>query len=267
MAIRTIRMDEGTEYSGHCSAFTDYEDYVQYKHWFTQTKLYKKKFISDTVHCSWTEISFKTVFLIVWFISSFLFAHWTLMSMEGKETRQHQVLKDEPVGKSLSQDVKQTDSQSTPNQNDTEKSQSVFKPFVVREDEKQVSPKPQNAQNTQASVQQEGQNTPRQRIIALFPRPEPVGILIHPLFERELQTLFDQVYIDPLTEYILKYQGDKNRARYIERAKIERTNRCAEIEKKFLQRGKNCKHLAWLKRGYNFSCPEVVVRFGRNLSC
>jgi len=90
---------------------------------------------------------------------------------------------------------------------------------------------------------------------------------IHTFFQRELQTLLDQSFIDPLTHYILQYQGDKDRAWYVQLAKTERENRCAKIEQNFQRRPKKCKYLAWLKRGYNFSCPQVVVKFAQNISC
>ena len=90
---------------------------------------------------------------------------------------------------------------------------------------------------------------------------------IYPLFERELQSLLDQAFIDPFTQYILQYQEDKDRSWYVQQAKTEREKRCANIERRFQRRPKNCATLAWLKRGYNYSCPQVVVKFGEKISC
>ena len=84
-------------------------------------------------------------------------------------------------------------------------------------------------------------------------------------WEQELQKLLAQSYIDPLTAYIDKYQGDKKRSPYVKRARTERKRRCENIEQSFQQKPKNYWTLAKLTKGYNYSCPKVVNRFAQSL--
>jgi hypothetical protein len=87
----------------------------------------------------------------------------------------------------------------------------------------------------------------------------------HQKWEQELQKLFAQSYIDPFTNYIIKYQWDKKRASYVERARMERQRRCENIEKIFQKKPQNYKTLVQLTKGYNYSCPEVVTQFAQIL--
>ena len=85
------------------------------------------------------------------------------------------------------------------------------------------------------------------------------------LREQELQILFSQKRIDPLTRYLAQHEGDNTRTSYVSRVKTERVRRCAEIERLYQKSPKNYQILAKLTKGYNYSCPGVVTRFVQNI--
>lgn len=83
--------------------------------------------------------------------------------------------------------------------------------------------------------------------------------------EQEVQNLLNQEYIDPLTQYIEKYRRNKKKSHHVQEIIAERDRRCAEIEKLYHQRQKNYVTLARLRKGYNYSCPDVVTKFAKSL--
>ncbi len=241
MPTRTIKTVDGTEHSGNRSAFTDYDNYVEYKHRLTQTKIYNNMIIYDCVATTLTDIAVRTVWLITLLMASFLLSSWVIISSEVEGKHDVKVISSPSI--------------STSSEN-TEKHERLYSGSEV--------------------MPNEGEDKDRVKSTPRILPPEPLEnrgdvitpkSSIHTFFQRELQTLLDQSFIDPLTHYILQYQGDKDRAWYVQLAKTERENRCAKIEQNFQRRPKNGKYLAWLKRGYNFSCPQVVVKFAENISC
>jgi hypothetical protein len=83
--------------------------------------------------------------------------------------------------------------------------------------------------------------------------------------EQELQHLFAQPRIDPLTDAINGHEGDNTRMLYVQRLKTERAKRCSEIERRFQIQPKNNRTLAKLTKGYNYSCPDVITRFAQRI--
>ncbi len=366
MANRTIKTIDGTEHSGNRSAFTDYDNYVEYKNRLTQTKIYNSMIIFDSVTTTLDEIAVKTVWFIILLT---LIAASIFISIEGKENLRVEFISSSSASPSSSTSSGNTSSEQTekserldngsevmPNEGEdkegvnatsgllhpdkpepsnkgeneprvnsrsgllppdkaedlkqTEKSERLDSGSEVmpneREDKDRVDPtsgptrteKPENLgspckrgpnfrlKSTPKILPLEkpkdlgspckGQPKFRLKSTPRILRRDPVenggdvitpNPSIYPLFERELQSLLDQAFIDPFTQYILQYQEDKNRAWFVQQAKTEREKRCANIEQNFQRRPKNCATLAWLKRGYNYSCPQVVVKFVENISC
>jgi hypothetical protein len=84
-------------------------------------------------------------------------------------------------------------------------------------------------------------------------------------FEQEVHYLFDQKYIDPLTDYVEKYQTDNHRTEQVQRVLEERDKRCAEIEQRYQHQKKDTLTLAKLKKGYAHSCPQAIATFVETL--
>jgi len=302
MANRTIKTIDGTEHSGNRSAFTDYDNYVEYKNRLTQTKIYNSMIIYDSVTTTLDEIAVKTVWFIILLT---LIAASIFISIEGKENLRVEFISSSSASPSSSTSSGNTSSEQT------EKSEHLDNGSEVMpnegEDKEGVNATsgllpPEKPEDLGSSSIEGEDNSRADSTPKILPpeKPEDLGspckglpkfrlkstprILrrdpvenggdvitpnpsIYPLFERELQSLLDQAFIDPFTQYILQYQEDKNRAWFVQQAKTEREKRCANIEQNFQRRPKNCATLAWLKRGYNYSCPQVVVKFGENISC
>ncbi len=79
--------------------------------------------------------------------------------------------------------------------------------------------------------------------------------------EQEIRALLKQPYIDPLTNYIHKYHNVSSKAGQVKKAKAERDKRCRKVADKAQKKKKNYNTLANLKKGYNYSCPQVVANF------
>lgn len=77
----------------------------------------------------------------------------------------------------------------------------------------------------------------------------------------ELQALFAQPYIDPLTDYLAKNQHDDALRDVLARVKAEREKRCADIALLYQKRAKTAANLAKLRTGYQRSCAHVVEAF------
>jgi len=83
--------------------------------------------------------------------------------------------------------------------------------------------------------------------------------------EKKVRPLFDQPYIDPLTEYIQRYSDDPARADRLEQVKQERDRRCAEVARRYNTDDITRTGLALYRRGYSFSCPEDVAAYEAKL--
>lgn len=79
--------------------------------------------------------------------------------------------------------------------------------------------------------------------------------------EREVNALFDQPYIDPLTRYLEQHTGNLQRATQLPRIRQERDRRCTEIAARYAERPKTTESLELYRRGYEYSCPADVAAF------
>ena len=103
-------------------------------------------------------------------------------------------------------------------------------------------------------------------VITGFSLKYVVEIKINFNLEQEIQKLFKQPYIDPLTKYIHKYQQDTSRTSYKKRVLAEREKRCAKIEQRYRNCKKNKVSFRKIKRDYKYSCPNVVARLAKKLA-
>lgn len=85
-------------------------------------------------------------------------------------------------------------------------------------------------------------------------------------FDQEVEPLFDQPYIDPLTEYLLKYGDDPSRKAQLEQVRQERERRCSAVALRYKTDEISEAGLALYRRGYNFSCPEDVAAYEARLT-
>lgn len=67
--------------------------------------------------------------------------------------------------------------------------------------------------------------------------------------------------IDPLTNYIEKYQHDKAMQPYVKKVKFEKDKRCARVEGFYQRLDKKLVNLTDLAKNYSYSCPHVVAKF------
>lgn len=81
------------------------------------------------------------------------------------------------------------------------------------------------------------------------------------VFEQEQQALFDQRYIDPLTDYLIEHAGDPDRAVVMARVRQERDRRCTVIAEKYHNEPATAQMLARYNAGYAYSCPQQVAAF------
>lgn len=79
--------------------------------------------------------------------------------------------------------------------------------------------------------------------------------------DAEVQTLFDQPYIDPLTKYLNQHEGDASRSEQLVQVRAERARRCDVIAKSYEARPLTRKQVVRYRAGYGFSCPEDVEAF------
>ncbi|HIE00090.1 MAG TPA: hypothetical protein EYP59_07335, partial [Thiotrichaceae bacterium] len=110
MANRTIKTIDGTEHSGNRSAFTDYDNYVEYKNRLTQTKIYNSMIIFDSVTTTLDEIAVKTVWFIILLT---LIAASIFISIEGKENLRVEFISSSSASPSSSTSSGNTSSEQT----------------------------------------------------------------------------------------------------------------------------------------------------------
>lgn len=81
------------------------------------------------------------------------------------------------------------------------------------------------------------------------------------LLQEELDELFAQPYIDPLTVYLDEHSADDRRAGQLVLVAQEREKRCAAIAEIYAGREASQANLQRMQRGYLMSCPEDVQAF------
>lgn len=79
--------------------------------------------------------------------------------------------------------------------------------------------------------------------------------------EAEVQALFAQKQIDPLTRYLETHSGDRSRANQLGRVAREREIRCEEIARLYRGRDASRENLVRLRTHYLYSCPLEVAEF------
>jgi len=85
-------------------------------------------------------------------------------------------------------------------------------------------------------------------------------------YDTEVNTLFAQPYIDPLTDYINRHIDDKNRAEPLRKVSNERKVRCQKIADLYAKRPLTQASLNRYQAGYNYSCPKDVEAFALRLA-
>ncbi|WP_166267189.1 SEL1-like repeat protein [Marinobacter caseinilyticus] len=81
--------------------------------------------------------------------------------------------------------------------------------------------------------------------------------------ERLLAELFAQPYIDPLTVYLARQEGDANLR---QRVAEERARRCEEVARRFSAEPATEEALSSYRTGYLYSCPDDVEAYARRLT-
>lgn len=85
-------------------------------------------------------------------------------------------------------------------------------------------------------------------------------------YDSEVEVLFAQPYIDPLTDYLNEHIDDKSRAEPLRRVSEERKVRCQQIADKYATRPLTQESLNLYQAGYNYSCPKDVEAFALKLA-
>jgi hypothetical protein len=79
--------------------------------------------------------------------------------------------------------------------------------------------------------------------------------------DEEVQALFAQPYIDPLTRYIEQHADDDRFAAQLARVAAERSRRCEAIDGTYSGREASRENLNRMRRGYAYSCPDEIQIF------
>lgn len=85
-------------------------------------------------------------------------------------------------------------------------------------------------------------------------------------FETERQALFDQPYIDPLTNYLIEHQSDPARAPVRRQIRQERDLRCQAVAREYANEPAIRAVLERYNLGYGYSCPEDVAEFAKRVN-
>lgn len=83
--------------------------------------------------------------------------------------------------------------------------------------------------------------------------------------EQELADLFDQPYIDPLSEYLQRHRGDAERAGELSQVRKERQRRCQAVAERYVSEPLSETALDRYRAGYGFSCPQQVAAYEQAL--
>ncbi len=84
--------------------------------------------------------------------------------------------------------------------------------------------------------------------------------------DADIQALFAQKRIDPLTDYLNTHQGDKNKAEQVARVLQERDQRCEKIAAWHLKKAPTQENLDRLKGGYAYSCQSLIETFTQRVA-
>lgn len=82
----------------------------------------------------------------------------------------------------------------------------------------------------------------------------------------EVEQLFAQPYIDPLTDYLDAHRQDDSRAEVLREVLEERERRCQEIAQRFAKQPLTQETLARYRAGYSHSCLGDVEDFAKKLA-
>jgi len=80
-------------------------------------------------------------------------------------------------------------------------------------------------------------------------------------YQQEIDALFAQPMIDPLTRYLETHSADGHRARQLQQVVAERDRRCGEIGRTYASRDAITANLRRMRGGYLYSCPDEVQAF------
>ncbi|BES73900.1 hypothetical protein RE428_49180 (plasmid) [Marinobacter nanhaiticus D15-8W] len=83
--------------------------------------------------------------------------------------------------------------------------------------------------------------------------------------DEEIESLFDQPYIDPLTAYLHRHADDPARAALLKQVRRERERRCAAVARRYNTDKISETGLALFRRGYSYSCPQHVAAYEAKL--
>ncbi len=84
--------------------------------------------------------------------------------------------------------------------------------------------------------------------------------------EQEVAHLLHQQQLDPLAKYIDINHLNEAKTPYVEKVKMELTQRCSEVENRYQSMKTDRVTLRNLKQGYGYACPAVVERLTKTLS-
>lgn len=85
-------------------------------------------------------------------------------------------------------------------------------------------------------------------------------------YEDELRALFEQPYIDPLTDYLATHSEDRNRADPLRKVSAERQIRCQKIADIYAERALSHENLQRYQAAYTYSCPTEVAAFAKRVA-
>ncbi len=88
-----------------------------------------------------------------------------------------------------------------------------------------------------------------------------VGSKDEAVLQEEIDELFAQPYIDPLTAYLEEHSADERRAKQLVLVAQERAERCAAVAGIYAGRDASQANLNRMQRAYLMSCPEDVRDF------
>ncbi|WP_062151191.1 tetratricopeptide repeat protein [Beggiatoa leptomitoformis] len=80
------------------------------------------------------------------------------------------------------------------------------------------------------------------------------------LFE-EYQQVFQQTALDPLTDYIVRYEHDELRKQAVTKIKIEREQRCQHVANNIIKLPPTAENIQKITNSYQYSCPALVEKF------
>lgn len=83
--------------------------------------------------------------------------------------------------------------------------------------------------------------------------------------EAERNSLFNQPYIDPLTDYLRAHEGDRSRAALVNDVRQERARRCEAVARKYDSKPPTEASLDTYRAGYQYSCPQQVRDFAQRV--